>query len=270
MGRNEAYNHAGNTLAAVLAGFAAWKWGLGAVFILMMVMAVFAAIATLAIRADDIDHDVARGLDDKSSDKPTLSLWILARKPALLVAGLTLLLFHLANAALLPMLSMRVASSTGPDTVDPGLYAAATVVISQLVMIPVAIFVSKRVDHIGYRRLIMTALLMMPLRAVIAAEFPETFFVVPVQILDGIAAGILGVAVPGYIVSLLRGSGHVNAGQSVVMLMQGVGASMSPAMTGLIVARYSYSIAFSALGCIALVALMLWWFSGRTPEAKPA
>ncbi len=270
MGRNEAYNHAGNTLAAVLAGFAAWKWGLGAVFILMMVMAVFAAIATLAIRADDIDHDVARGLDDKSSDKPTLSLWILARKPALLVAGLTLLLFHLANAALLPMLSMRVASSTGPDTVDPGLYAAATVVISQLVMIPVAIFVSKRVDHIGYRRLIMTALLMMPLRAVIAAEFPETFFVIPVQILDGIAAGILGVAVPGYIVSLLRGSGHVNAGQSVVMLMQGVGASMSPAMTGLIVARYSYSIAFSALGCIALVALMLWWFSGRTPEAKPA
>jgi hypothetical protein len=33
-------------------------------------------------------------------------------------------------------------------------------------------------------------------------------------------------------VVLLRGSGHVNAGQSVVMLMQGVGAAMSPALTG--------------------------------------
>ncbi|MBW1214554.1 MFS transporter (plasmid) [Pantoea allii] len=270
MGRNEAYNHAGNTLAAVLAGFAAWKWGLGAVFILMMIMAVFAAIATMAIRGQDINHEVARGLEDNQSHKPTLSLWILARKPALLITGLTLLLFHLANAALLPMLSMRVASSTGPHAVDPGLYAAATVVISQLVMIPVAIYVSRRVDKIGYRHLIMTALLMMPLRALIAAEFPETLFVIPVQILDGIAAGILGVAVPGYIVSLLRGSGHVNAGQSVVMLMQGVGASMSPAMTGLIVARYSYSIAFSALGCIALVALLLWWSSGRTPAAEPA
>jgi hypothetical protein len=35
------------------------------------------------------------------------------------------------------------------------------------------------------------------------------------------------VAVPSFIVSLLRGSGHVNAGQSVVMLMQGAGAAMS-------------------------------------------
>ncbi|MFP3443324.1 MFS transporter, partial [Pantoea sp. SIMBA_133] len=76
-------------------------------------------------------------------------------------------------------LSMRVASSTGPDAVDLGLYAAATVVISQLVMIPVAIYVSRRVGKIGYRYLIMTALLMMPLRALIAAEFPETLFVIP-------------------------------------------------------------------------------------------
>ncbi len=114
-------------------------------------MAVFAAIATLAIRGEGYHHEVARGLEDNQSQKPTLSLWILARKPALLVTGLTLLLFHLANAALLPMLSMRVASSTGPDAVDPGLYAAATVVISQLVMIPVAIYVSRRVDKIGYR-----------------------------------------------------------------------------------------------------------------------
>ena len=56
---------------------------------------------------------------------------------ALFVTGLTLLLFHLANAALLPMLSMRVAAA--PASVNPGVFAAATVIISQAVMIPVAI-----------------------------------------------------------------------------------------------------------------------------------
>jgi len=268
MGHNEAYSHAGNTLAAVCAGFAAWYWGTGAVFILMTIMAICAGIATLAIRSQDIDYDVARGLEAQHRQERPMSLWALARKPDLLIAGLTLLLFHLANAALLPMLSMRVASTPAHNAINPGVYAAATVVISQLVMVPVALYVARYVEKYGYRRLIMLALLILPVRAAIAAEFSEPLFIIPVQILDGMAAGILGVAVPGYIVSLLRGSGHVNAGQSVVMLMQGAGASFSPALAGLIAAHYSWSTAFSALGFIALLALLLWWLPGRMALVK--
>lgn len=259
MGRNEAWSHAGNTLAAVSAGFAAWYWGLGTVFVLMTLMAVCAAVATLAIRNEDIDDDVARGLEERLQNREPVSLWLLARQPALFVIGLTLLLFHLANAALLPMLSMRVASTAG--AVNPGLYAAATVVISQLVMVPVAIYVSGCVEKFGYHRLIMTALLILPLRAALAATFSAPLFVIPVQIFDGLAAGILGVAVPGYVVFLLRGSGHVNAGQSLIMLMQGIGAALSPAMAGLIAARFSYSAAFGTLGAIALLALLAWWYA---------
>ncbi|MHA6313815.1 MFS transporter [Pantoea sp. S-LA4] len=262
MGRNEAFNHGGNTVAALLAGFSAWYWGMGAVFILMTLMAIFAAVATLAIRGDEIDHQVARGYEKDQQSDPTTGITTLMRQPALLIAGITLLLFHLANAALLPMLSMRVAAAGAQSAVSPGLYAAATVVISQAVMIPVALWVSKRIGQQGYRRLIMVALLILPLRALIAAGFAEPIFVIPVQMLDGMAAGILGVAVPGYIVSLLRGTGHVNAGQSVIMLMQGAGAALSPAMTGVIAARYSYSIAFYVLGAIALAAVILWWLSG--------
>lgn len=270
MGRNEAFNHGGNTVAALMAGFAAWYWGMGAVFILMTLMAIFAAVATLAIRGDEIDHQVARGYENARQGTPVPGSLALMRQPALMIAGMTLLLFHLANAALLPMLSMRVASAGSQSAISPGLYAAATVVISQLVMIPVALWVSKRIGQHGYRRLIMVALLILPLRALLAAGFSEPIFVIPVQVLDGMAAGILGVAVPGYIVSLLRGTGHVNAGQSVIMLMQGAGAALSPAMTGMIAARYSYSIAFYLLGAIALAAVILWWRSGATPVTRLA
>lgn len=109
MGRNEAFNHGGNMVAAVLAGGAMWLWGIGAVFVLMTGMAVFTALSVLAIREQDIDHDVARGLEtgDKAQAVPQLS--VLMRHPVLLTTGITLLLFHLGNAALLPMLSMRVA-----------------------------------------------------------------------------------------------------------------------------------------------------------------
>lgn len=195
---------------------------------------------------------------------------MLMQQSALLSAAMTLLLFHLANAALLPMLSMRVGSAGTHAAVSPGLYAAATVVISQLVMIPAALWVSKRIGTLGYRPLIMAALLLLPLRALLAAVFSGPIFVILVQMLDGIAAAIPGVAVPGYIVSLLRGTGHVNAGQNVIMLMQEAGAALSPVLTGAIAARYSYSIAFYVLGAIALCALILCWRGGSIPDTRLA
>lgn len=244
MGKNEAFSHAGNFFTALMAGAIAWYWGIGGIFILMACTTLLTLVALLAIRGGDIDDDAARGIEAAST--PSLpGFAILFRHTPLLIAGVTLMLFHLANAALLPMLSMRIAAA--PGHLNPGLFAAATVIISQVVMIPVAI------------------------RAALAASSDAPAMMVPVQILDGLAAGILGVAVPSFIVSLLRGSGHVNAGQSVVMLMQGAGAAMSPALTGSIAGHYSYATAFGVLSVIAIVALMVWWRSAPllTVSASP-
>lgn len=256
MGKNEAFNHGGNFITALIAGGIAWYWGIGGIFILMTCTMLLTLIALTGIRSSDIDDNAARGLESGASAQvPDFS--VLAKNKPLLITGLTLLLFHLANAALLPMLSMRVAAA--PGAVNPGLYAAATVIISQLVMIPVAIWTAGRIDRVGYWRLIMLALLVMPVRAALAASSAAPLMMVPVQILDGVAAGVLGVVVPSFIVVLLRGNGHVNAGQSVVMLMQGVGAAMSPALTGMIAGHYSFATAFSVLSVIALMALLIWW-----------
>ncbi|MBZ6536454.1 MFS transporter [Klebsiella variicola] len=256
MGKNEAFNHAGNFFTALMAGAIAWYWGIGGIFILMACTTLLTLVALLAIRGGDIDDDAARGIEAAST--PSLpGFAILFRHTPLLIAGVTLMLFHLANAALLPMLSMRI--------------AAATVIISQVVMIPVAIRVAGSIDKYGYWRCILLALVIMPIRAALAASSDAPAMMVPVQILDGLAAGILGVAVPSFIVSLLRGSGHVNAGQSVVMLMQGAGAAMSPALTGSIAGHYSFATAFGVLSVIAIVALMVWWRSAPllTVSASP-
>jgi len=254
MGKNEAFNHGGNFVTALFAGGIAWFWG--GIFLLMTLTTLLTLCALGAIRNKDIDNQAARGMK-QSVPQPVPGLSALTKNSALLITGVTLLLFHLANAALLPMLSMRVAAA--PGAINPGVYAAATVIISQAVMIPVAIWVARRIDKYGYWRLIMLALAIMPVRAALAAATNAPEMMVPVQILDGLAAGILGVVVPGFIVSLLHDSGHVNAGQSVVMLMQGVGAALSPALTGMIAGSYSFAIAFSVLSLIALVALVIWW-----------
>ncbi len=139
MGKNEAFNHAGNFFTALMAGAIAWYWGIGGIFILMACTTLLTLVALLAIRGGDIDDDAARGIEAAST--PSLpGFAILFRHTPLLIAGVTLMLFHLANAALLPMLSMRIAAA--PGHLNPGLFAAATVIISQVVMIPVAIRVA--------------------------------------------------------------------------------------------------------------------------------
>ncbi|PPE64740.1 MFS transporter [Pectobacterium brasiliense] len=117
MGKNEAFNHAGNMAAAVIAGVSVWYWGMGAVFILMTAMAFLAALALMGIRENDINHNAARGIDSNVTRKPISWPSLLISHSSLMTIGVTLLLFHLGNAALLPMLSIRVASE--PSSVNP-------------------------------------------------------------------------------------------------------------------------------------------------------
>ena len=182
MGRNEAFNHGGNMSAAILAGVLVFYLGTDAVFILMTGMAICATMAVFAIRNDDIDNRVARGLSGSADPAALPKLSVILAHPAVITIGVTLLLFHLANAALLPMLSMRVASAPGGE-ISAGVYAAATVVISQLVMIPVALFAAARAEKYGYPLLIAAALIVLPLRAALACTSADPLFMIPVQIM---------------------------------------------------------------------------------------
>ncbi len=270
LGLNEAWNHAGNVVAAAFAGLAGYRWGLSAVFVLMVLMPLGAFACLHRIRPEDIDNDVARGLepagpaDDPSrpatlaAAAPVPSIWqVLARSRTLCLVALTMMLFHLGNAAMLPLLGQATISR---GQADPSAYTALTIIVAQLVMVPVALLAGRHAKRHGYWRLVMLACCVLPLRGLLAALWPSPWALIPVQVMDGIAAGLLGVALPGLVASLLRGSGHVNAGLGAIMAIQGIGAALSPAVAGWVAQRYGYGSAFvvlSAIAAAAALALML-------------
>jgi hypothetical protein len=49
----------------------------------------------------------------------------------------------------------------------------------------------------------------------------------PVQLLDGVGAGIFGAITPLVLADLMRGTGRYNIAQGVVATVQGIGASSS-------------------------------------------
>jgi predicted MFS family arabinose efflux permease len=254
VGRNEAFNHGGNVTAAVLAGVLGYAFGLGAVFVVMAVMAAASLVAAWFIDPKKIDHRAARGLPDKADDGHA-SGWsaLLASKPLLALAA-TLLLFHLGNAAMLPLLGQELAAKGG----DPSAYTSATIVVAQLTMVPMAILAARLAEARGYWIVFLLALLALPIRGSIAAVVTGPIGLGPVQMLDGVGAGLLGVAVPGLVARILSGTGHINAGLGAVMTMQGIGAALSPALGGYVAQRLGYPASFMVLGAVAVVALALW------------
>lgn len=270
LGRNEAFNHAGNAFAAIMCGLLGYFFGIGSVFALMGAMAVASVFVALTIPSSAIDHDAARGLEQQTGDvaPQSVSLFAVLQSKPLLILGVTMMLFHLANGAMLPLLGQAmVARGTAGDG---SAYTAATVIIAQLTMVPMALLASRLAETRGYGIVVLIALAALPIRGLLAGFVTEPWVLVPVQILDGVGAGMLGVALPGLVARILSGTGHVNAGLGAVMTIQSIGAALSPAIGGYIAEHAGYWVAFVALGGVAGVALLLWVTASATMSASSA
>ena len=254
LGRNEAWNHFGNFSTAALSGAIGYFYGIPGVFAVMLAMGLFSVVFIRIINPELIDYDTARGLEKNSDKKPASVMELFSNMPVLIV-GLTLFLFHLGNAALLPLLGQSAVVAFG---VNPAVYTAATVVIAQVTMVPMALWAAKMAEEKGYGIVIFLALLALPVRGVIACFWYSPWSIIPVQILDGIGAGLIGVATPGIVAKILRGSGHVNMGLGFVMTLQGIGAASSTSLAGVFAHYAGYQTAFMALTVCACCAVVLF------------
>jgi len=150
---------------------------------------------------------------------------------------------------------------------DPTIFVAMTIIIAQLVMIGVSIIAMRMAEKKGYWLVMLISFIALPVRGLIAAHMISHIGLYPVQILDGIGAGLQSVAVPGLVAHILNGTGRVNIGQGAVMTVQGLGASLSPAIGGWIAQVIGYSSTFLILGCFATISILLWLLFSSTLKA---
>ena len=260
VGRNEAFNHAGNATAAALAGLLAWQFGPVVVFWLMGALAALSIGATLMIDGDAIDHDIARGCTDGAEDgqaAPGSLIATLRQSPALGIFAICAFAFHLANAAMLPAVGQLLARTVGSGQATS--LIAACIVGAQLVMVPVAIVVGRHAEAWGHKPILLTGFAVLAARGVLYTMSDAPAWLLGVQLLDGIGAGIFGALFPVVIASLTRGTGRFNVAQGAVSTVQGFGAALSTAIAGAIIVWGGYSAAFLTLSVVSAAGLILYW-----------
>jgi MFS family permease len=264
-GRNEACDHAGNAFAAALAALASWKFGPIAVFVLMAAMALASLVSVLAIPANAIDHQVARGLPDgvtETHEHPSGFAILLTCRPLLIFTG-CVLLFHLANAAMLPLVGQKLALQ---DKRWGTAAMSICILAAQMVMVPMAMLVARKADAWGRKPLFLAAFLILPIRGALYTLSDDPAWLVGIQCLDGIGAGLFGALFPLIVADLTWGTGRFNVTRGAVQAAQGIGASLSNIIAGVIVSVAGFSVAFLTLAAIAALGVVL--FSVAMPETR--
>jgi MFS family permease len=262
-GRNEAFNHAGNLVAAALSGGAAYLFGFGAMFVLVACMAAASSGAVLLIRERDIDHDLARGADDGAQGAhPAIGLGELFRDRRIATFAASVVMFHLANAAMLPLVGQKASDGMKDGAV---VLMSACVIAAQVVMIPVALIASRLAASWGRKPVFLLGFGVLPVRGLLYCLSVNPAYLVGVQLLDGFGAGIFGVVSVLVVADLTKGTGRFNLTQGALATATGIGAGVSNVLAGFVVKEAGFDAGFIALALIAAVAAIFFaWFMPET------
>jgi MFS family permease len=252
MGVNQGWNHAGNIAAAVSAMALVGWFSISSIFYAVTVVSVLAAASVFLIRPDELDEWRASGVTANGDGRThPVGLWELFRDRRVVVLFAATALFHLANAPVMPLVALYVKQLQGSDHL-----VAAVVLVAQVVMIPVALLTGWLCDRWGRKPVFAIGFVALPMRIFLYSLSTDPGELVALQALDGIGAGIYGVAVVSVCADLTRGKGRFNALAGLLATAVAVGGVIGPLGAG-----------FHVFAGIAAVAAFL--FLVFMPETRP-
>jgi MFS family permease len=249
LGRNARFASIGNGLAAAVMAAVGYFAPRG-VFIVTVCLLIPALLALRSIAAGEIDPERAHGAAPPRVHKPpTKPGDLMQNRPLLIFAG-CLLLFHLANAAMLPLLGSVVTMRSARWAT---ILIGACIVVPQLVVAALSPSIGQRAQIWGRRPLLLIGFAALPIRGLLFAWVTSPEALVVVQILDGVTAAVFSVLVPLVIADLTRGTGHFNLGQGIVGTFVGIGASLSATLAGYVTDQFGSPAAFMGLAIVAMI-----------------
>lgn len=259
LGRNARFASIGNGFAAAAMGVCGYLVSNQAVFFLTAALAAPAILALTRIRMGDAERP--RNTDVAA---PTATIRSVLSDRRLLIFAGCILLFQLANAAMLPLMAgiVTLRASEWASTL-----IAACIVLPQLVVAGFAPWVGRVADSWGRRPPLFFCFVALALRGVLFAFVSDPYLIVAVQALDGVCAAVLGVTVPLVVADITRGTGRFNLGLGIVGSAVGIGAALSTTLAGYAIDHFGSSVAFFGLAFIAACGLALVWL--LLPETRP-
>ncbi len=264
LGRNARFAALGNAAGAALMGAIGSAVSSRAVFWFAAALTVPALLAVRAMPPRDPSADPALAAAIDPPDHHRAAGWRVMLDRRLLTFALCIVMFQLANAAMLPVAAAEVTRQAGDGA---NLVIAACLVLPQAVVALISPWVGRLAERRGRRLVLLLGFVELPIRGVLLATLASPALIVASQTLDGLGGASLGVLVPLVAADLTRGTGRFNLCIGTIGLGIGVGATLSTAMAGDLAGRFGSRIAFLALALFGAIGLLL--VAVAMPETRP-
>lgn len=263
LGRNARFASCGSIAAGAFMGFIGQTFSSQAVFVVTAAMAIPALVALNMISSDDIrrGHTKDRPAPEHYAILPALAE--LLRHRALIVLATCVFFFHLANAAILPIVASTITMRVGEQATW---LIALAMIVPQIMVAFASPHIGRLADLKGRRVLLMIGLAALPVRAALLSATTNPVSLVAIQLLDGISATCLGVLVATAVADIVRGTGNFNLALGVVGTAMGIGAAISTTLAGFVADSAGSSVTFLMLGIFGLIGFLI--FAVLMPETK--
>jgi MFS family permease len=265
LGRNARFAAIGNAFAAGVMGASGYFVSAQSVFYVTAALAIPAMLMLRRICEHEVDSVLAGGGVSREEMRSAWSITQILRARALLVLTGCILLFHLANAAMLPLVGSAItmrSSQWAPVVV------AVCIIVPQFVVAMISPGIGQLAENWGRRPMLLMGFAALSVRGTLLAAADEPYIIVAVQMLDGISAAVLAVLVPLCLADITRGTGRFNFAQGIVGGAVGVGGTLSTIAAGYLADHLGTQMAFIGLAVIGLGGLLLLLL--MMPETKPA
>lgn len=265
LGRNARYAAVGNAAAAGLMGAFGYYFTDRAVFFLTAAFCLPALAAVATIRRGDLANRKPRRTPPRVKSRNEGRLWRVLRDRRLLAYFACASLFHLANAAMLPIAAGLVTKRAGSEA---SALIAACIVGPQIVTALISPWAGRAAEKWGRRPILLLGYSALPIRGALLAGVSDPYLIILVQLFDGLGAAVFGVLTPLVVADIARDSGHYTTCLGVVGLAIGGGATLSTTVAGLVADTLGGTAAFLGLAGVGLCATLLVW--ALMPETRPA
>jgi MFS family permease len=268
-GRNLRYAAGGHAVTAALMGVAGAYVAKSAIFVFAAALCIPALIALSFIRGDEIDYARARNAKAGKPDggKPAVTtgrVLDLAKNHMLVLFIAATVLFQLADASMLPLISENIAVTLGPHA---AIWISGLIIVPQIVVAALAPWVGFHCEKRGRRPLLLVGFALEPVRALLLAATTAYPVLVIAQGLSGVTGAIIGVMTVIVIADLTAGTGRFNLALGVLGTLSGIAATISTSLTGFVFQALGPRLGYLPLAVVAAGATALVWVF--VSETKP-
>jgi MFS family permease len=173
-------------------------------------------------------------------------------------------LFHLANAAMLPLAAVEITRRVDEEA---SLIIAACILVPQFMVALLSPLAGRMACRWGRRAVLLVGFCALPARAVLLAVVTDPFWIIAVQALDGVGGAAFGVMTPLVAADLSGRGGRFNFRMGILGAAVGLAAAASNLAAGLIATGLGAQTAFSALALAGVCAVMMVGLG--MPETRP-